>query len=135
MACGSTTMVLPATIAIPASPALTAPSTVRGPTVGKIETQILAALRRFHQHAPRRLGADAALAAQPRDPRQQSVGALDVLDPDHVAVDHDGGLADIERAQRAQHVTAPGDVDGGIFIRCISASGIPQASARRGRRP
>src|SRR6266704_719123 len=35
MAWGSTTMVLPAMIAIPPSPALTAPSTVRGPTVGR----------------------------------------------------------------------------------------------------
>src|SRR5437899_8046252 len=34
---------------------------------GKIETQILSAFRRFHQHAPRRLGANATLAAQTRN--------------------------------------------------------------------
>src|ERR1019366_7862093 len=47
----------------------------------------------------------------------QSVGTFDVLYPDHVAVDHDDGLTDVEGAERAQHVTPLGDVSRSVFVR------------------
>ena len=83
----------------------------------QVEAQILAALRRLHQHATAGLGADAALLAQPRHARQQPVGALDVLDRHHMAVDHDRGLADVERAERGQHLPPPRDIGAGVVVR------------------
>ena len=117
MVCGSTTIVLPATIATPASCAAGRAFDGSRPHGREIEAQILSALRRLHQHAARRLGADATFRAQPRHARQQPVGALDVFHPDHVTVDHDGGLTDVERTERAQHVTPPGDIGSGILVR------------------
>ena len=70
MACGSTTIVLPATIAIPASlgrgRALDGPR----PHGREIEPQILAALGRLHQHAARRRWRESGLprAAAPPAP-------------------------------------------------------------------
>ena len=82
----------------------------------QIEAQILPALGRLHQHAARGPGANAAFRAQPGDTRQQAVGALDVFHPDHVTVDHDGGLTDVEGTERMQHLAPPGDVGSGIFV-------------------
>ena len=107
MACGSATMRVAGDdrdAGKPAPRARPRPSRADG---RQIEAQILAALRRLHQHAAPGGGADAALLAQPRDPRQQAVGALDILDADDMAVDHDHGLPDVERAQRAQHLASP----------------------------
>ena len=83
----------------------------------QVEAQILAALGRLDQHATAGAGANAALAAQPRHARQKPVGALDVLDRHHMAVDHDDGLADIEGTERAQHLPPFRDVGGGGRIR------------------
>ena len=51
-----------------------------------------------------------ALLAQPRNPRQEAVSALDILHRDHMAVDHDHGLPDVKGAQRAQHLASPRDI-------------------------
>ena len=83
----------------------------------EIEAQILAALGRLDQHATPGFGADTALAAQPGDAREKPVGALDVFHHNHMAVDHDDSLADIEGPERAQHLPPPCDVGGGRRIR------------------
>jgi hypothetical protein len=36
---------------------------------------------------------------------------------DHVTVDHDGGLTDVERTERPQHVTPPGDIGSRALVR------------------
>ena len=36
---------------------------------------------------------------------------------DHMAVDHDDGLTDVERTERAQHLPPSGDVGGGGGVR------------------
>ena len=70
--------------------------------------------------------------AQPRHPRQQAVGALDVLHPDHVAVDHDGGLTDVEGAERTQHVAPPARYRQRRPRPARPGSGSPRASAGPG---
>ena len=56
------------------------------------------------------------VARAARHARQQRVGALDVLDRDDIAVDHDHGLPDVERAQRAQQLEALADVGLRAFV-------------------
>ena len=90
----------------------------------EVEPQILAALGGLHQHATRRRGTNPAFGAQPRHPRQQPVGALDVLHPDDVTVDDNSCLADVEAAERMQHVTPPGNIGQRILVR----NGSGQAS-------
>jgi hypothetical protein len=80
MACGSATIVLPAMTAMPASPAPRAPSMVRGPIVGRSKRKSWPLFGAFTSTPRPRLGANAALLAQPRHARQQAIGALDVLD-------------------------------------------------------
>ena len=70
-----------------------------------------------HQHAARSLGANAPLGAKPRHPRQQPVGTLDVFDAEHMAVDHDRSLADVEWTERTQHLPPPRDIGIGLVIR------------------
>ena len=113
MACDSAAMVLPAMMAMPASPALATPSMVLGPTVGRSKRKSWPLLGAFTS-TPRPVpGANTALAAQPRHARQKPVGALDVLDRHHMTVDHHDGLADVERTERAQHLPPSRDVGGG----------------------
>ena len=47
---------------------------------------------------------------------REPVGALDVLDRHHMPVDHDHGLADVERAERGEYLPPLGDVSGGRGI-------------------
>ena len=96
--------------AMPASCAAAAPSTVLGPIVGRSKRRSCPLFGAFTSTPRAGLGANAPFCAQPRHARQQAVGALDVLDRDHVTVDHDHGLTDIERTERAQHLAPPGDI-------------------------
>ena len=101
----------------------------------QIEPQVLPALGRLDQHATRRRGANPAFGAQPRHPRQQPVGALDILHPDHMAVDDDGRLTDVEAAERKQHVAPPRDIGQCMHRPERLGSDIPRASGDPGRRP
>ena len=80
IACGSATIVLPATIGNAGEPGVGRTFDGSRPHRRQVEAQILPALGRLHQHAAAGLGANAALRAQPRHARQQPVGALDVFD-------------------------------------------------------
>ena len=91
-------------MAMPASPASTAPSTVRGPIVGRSKRRSWPLFGAFTSTPRARLGADTALAAQPRHARQQPVRALDVFHRRPHDRRSPRGLADVERAERAQHV-------------------------------
>ena len=101
---------------MPASPALAAPSMVRGPTVGRSKRRSWPLLGAFTSTPRPGLARMRPVLAQPRHARQQPVGALDVLDRHHVAVDHDHGLADVERTERAEHLPPFGDIGAGSGI-------------------
>ena len=98
--------------AMPASPALATPSMVFGPTVGRSKRRSWPLFGAFTGRRGR-IWHECGRLAQPRDARQQAVGALDVLDRDHVPVDDNNGLADVERTKRAEHLPPPGDIGGG----------------------
>ena len=72
MACDSAAMVLPAIDGDAGEPGFGRALDGFRADRRQIEAQILAALRRLHQHAAAGLGANAALLAQPRHARQQA---------------------------------------------------------------
>src|SRR5450631_1799003 len=76
----------------------------------QVEAQILAALGLLDEDASTRGRPYPTPFPQGGDPREKAVGALDVFDPDHMPVDHDHGLSDIKRPERAQHLAPSGDI-------------------------
>ena len=94
---------LPACTAIPASPAAAAARTVPGPIVGR-SAAVPVRLLELDQHAAR------ALAAQARAARQQLIGALHRLHPEHETLLHDHRLTDVQIPQARRDPDALGDV-------------------------
>src|SRR6266700_1510322 len=61
----------------------------------QIEAQVLVRLGRLDQNSPSGGGPDATPFPQGGNPCKKPVGAVNVLDPDHMSVDHDHGLSDV----------------------------------------
>ena len=70
--------------------------------------------------------------AQPRDPRQQAVGALDVFHADHMTVDDDRGLTDVERTRARAARPAPSRYRPPHFRPAPSAVRHPSGISRSG---
>ena len=102
---------------MPASPALAAPSMVRGPIVGRSKRRSWPLLGAFTS-TPRAALARMRPSARSRATRASSPSVPSMSSTaDHVAVDHHRGLADVERTERAQHLPPPRDIGAGAGIR------------------
>ena len=101
---GSAMTVLPATTAMPASPARATPSTVRGPIDGKSNRWSWPGFGAFTSTPTAGRSADAAVCTQLGNARQHLVRAFRRLHRQYALAGHHHSLPDIERAARAANI-------------------------------
>ena len=104
-ASASAIMVEPAATARPARPARATFSIVRGPIEGRSKRRSWPGFGALTKTPVPGLRRDAPESAQLGDASEKIVGAFGGLDGEHVVVGNDGGLPNIERPERCDHMT------------------------------
>src|SRR5262249_47987258 len=107
---GSATIVLPATTAMPASPARTAPSTVCGPIDGKSNRRSCAGFGAFTKAPVPNRARRRPLPPHPRSRLEIGLGSFCRLDRQHMTARYHHRLSDIEVSCGAQVIETQRDV-------------------------